>query len=300
MSVFEAYEAPRSLEEALELLAARTGRVRPVAGGTDVLVRLKRGTLPKNQSILLNVKNIPELKTIEATGSSESGSLRVGAAVTMRALEFDETVREVMPILSEVANKIASAQIRAMATIGGNVVNASPAADMAVALLLVEAEVETARLDGGVQTARVPLESFFTGPGETALDDASLVTGFHIPLIGAGMQFAFEKGGVRPAMECAVVSVGCGVSRDPDGVVGEARVAMGAVAPTPIRAREIESFLTGEKLTDETIAHAAEVGDDAIQPISDVRGSAEYRRELVRALLKTALYRLSEAKGGSA
>ena len=139
MSRFETYEAPKSLEEALELLAAHRGRVRPVAGGTDVLVRLKRGTLPENETILLSVKNIPEFHTIETTDSNADGDgLRVGAAVTMRALEKSETIRSHAPILSDVANKIASPQIRATATIGGNVANASPAADTAIPLLLLD------------------------------------------------------------------------------------------------------------------------------------------------------------------
>jgi CO/xanthine dehydrogenase FAD-binding subunit len=309
MPIIETYEAPNRLEEALELLAANSGHVRPVAGGTDVLVRLKRGMHPENETILLSLRNIPELHTIEMTGSNTNGGggLRVGAAVTMRALESSETVRSHAPILSDAANKIASPQIRATATIGGNVANASPAADTAIPLLLLDAQVETARLDGGgVSTKSTPIEQFFRGPGETTLDEESLITAFNIPPSASGMRFVFKKGGVRPAMECAVVSIGCGVDLDSNGAVQKARVAFGAVAPTPIRAHGIEKYLTGKKLSDEDIAGAAGLVDDAIQPIDDVRGSAAYRTDLIKALLKTALYELGGAlpentvRGGSA
>lgn len=273
-----------------------------VAGGTDVLVRLKQGTLPENETILLSVKNIPELNAIETVNAEADGgsALYVGAAVTIRALEFSEAVRSHAPVLSEVANKIASAQIRAMATIGGNIANASPAADMAIGLLLLDAEVETARLEGsaaganGVVKERTPIDKFFTGPGETTLDDTSLVTGFHVPVPPGDARFVFKKGGVRPAMECAVVSAGCGLRRDAAGVVQEARVAFGAVAPTPIRARGIEAFLEGKAVSDESITEAVGLVDGEIQPIDDVRGSAAYRRELTGALLRIALYDLQK------
>jgi CO/xanthine dehydrogenase FAD-binding subunit len=305
MPVFETYAAPISLKEALESLATHRGRARLVAGGTDVLVRLKQGTLPRNESVLLSVKNIPELNVIETVRAEANGgtALRIGAAVTIRALEFSEAVRTHAPILCDVANKIASAQIRAMATIGGNIANASPSADTAIGLLLLDAEVETARLEGsasgatGVVIERIPIDKFFTGPGETMLDRESLVTGFYIPMPAGDAQYVFKKGGVRPAMECAVVSAGCGVRCDANGVVRDARVAFGAVAPTPIRARGIEAFLTGKKLSNETNSQAVALVGDAIQPISDVRGSAAYRRELAGALMRIALHELLDAKG---
>jgi CO/xanthine dehydrogenase FAD-binding subunit len=299
MPTIETYEAPNRLEEALELLAANRGRVRPIAGGTDVLVRLKRGLHPERETIFLSLKNLSELHTIAATDPSTDGGggLRIGAAATMRALESSELVHAHAPVLADAANKIASPQVRATATIGGNVANASPAADTAIPLLLLDAEVETARLQGGsVITKRTPIERFFTGPGETTLEEGELITAFHIPAVANGMRFVFNKGGVRPAMECAVVSVGCGVRLDSGGVVQQARVAFGAVAPTPIRAHAIETHLTGDRLSNDHIDRASQLVDDAIQPIDDVRGSAAYRRGLITALLKMALYEL----GGTA
>lgn len=304
MPKFETYEAPASLTEALELLAEHKGRVRTIAGGTDVLVRLKRGTLPEDETILLSVKNIPEFHTIESAGLE----LRIGAGVTLHKLEVDETIVGRVPILSDVANKMASAQIRATATIGGNLAKASPAADLAIPLILLDAEVETARLGGGknkIAKETIPVERFFTGPGECALDETSLVAAIRIPVPAEDAQFVCIKGGVRPAMECAVVSVGCGILFGAGGAVQSARVAFGAVAPTPVRAHDIEAYLTGNKITVDSIAGAVALVDDAIQPISDIRGSETYRRELTKAQLKTALYELRDnlpavgTKGGS-
>lgn len=288
------------MEDALKVLAANAGRVRPIAGGTDVLLRLRHGTLPPDEHILLNVKNIPELNAIETGESGDSkkhnGTVRVGAAVTARQLERSELIKSHLPVLAWVANRMASAQIRATATIGGNVANASPAADLAIPLLLLDAEVETARLDpgksnGGVIRETTSVEKFFTGPGETSLAPGGLITGFIFRTPNDGARFAVEKGGVRPAMECAVVSVGCRLTLDDVGLVADARVACGAVAPTPIRAATVEGFLEGGALTDERIVEAAERVGAAINPISDVRGSAEYRVALTRALFKSALIR---------
>jgi xanthine dehydrogenase FAD-binding subunit len=305
MPKFETYEAPSSLKEALEILAEHKGRVRTIAGGTDVLVRLKRGTLPDGETILLSVKNIPELHTIETTaGRSEGGgggALRIGAAVTVHKLEIDETILSSVRILSDVANKMASAQIRATATIGGNLAKASPAADLAIPLILLDAEVETARLGSKNEIAKetIPVERFFTGPGECALDETSLVTAVRVPLPAEDARFICIKGGVRPAMECAVVSVGCGVLFDKGGAVDSARVAFGAVAPTPVRAHDIESYLTGNKITDDRISGAVALVDQAIHPISDIRGSESYRRELTKAQLKTVLYEMRDAGSGA-
>jgi CO/xanthine dehydrogenase FAD-binding subunit len=294
--------APKRLDKALDLLAKHGARVRPIAGGTDVLVQLKRGTLSKDENILLNVKNIPQLTTIkkEKPKSGNRPSLRIGAAVTMRALQSNEKIRKLVPVLAEVANKIASEQIRAVATIGGNVANASPSADLAIPLLLLDAEVETARLDeksavtakakNNVLIERTPVEEFFVGPGETSLSNGALVTGFYIRCPEKTQYYAVKKGGVRPSMECAVVSAGCGMKFDADGTARETRVAFGAVAPTPIRAREIENLLNGKKLTGDNIDGAVALVDDAISPIDDVRGTKEYRSALTKALLRTALH----------
>ena len=295
MSQIEAYEAPRTLEEALRILIANEDRIRPIAGGTDVLVRLKRGMMSPNETMLLNLKKIPELTTVEKTATSDGRpAVRIGAAVTVRTIERDEFIRANVPVLSAVADTMASPQVRATATIGGNVANASPAADLAIPLLLLDAHVETARL-GGPKGKKVvaelfPVEEFFTGPGETRLPKGALITALLLPCPDKNTRFNVKKGGVRPAMECAVVSAGCGLTTDGAGVVRDARVAFGAVAPTPVRGRRIEAYLTGKPLTDESITGALALVDQEINPISDVRGGKKYRVELTKALLKVVLY----------
>jgi carbon-monoxide dehydrogenase medium subunit len=306
---FEEYYAPRSLEEALAILSQRPGRVRLVAGGTDVMVRLRRTGTPDGENVLLNVKNIPELGVIEETGS---GEVRIGAAVTARDLVFDDIVRSRIPLVARVANLMASPQIRAAATIGGNVANASPAADLAIPLLLLDAEVESAGFDSGrgavengatVLRETTPVESFFVGPGQTSLRTGWMITSIRLPAGDDTMVYSYRKGGVRPAMECAVTSVGLGVSFGADGTILGARVACGAVAPTPIRVHEAEAYLAGKTAGDETVEAAAAVVGEEIRPIDDVRGSAVYRTDLTKALFKTAfaecLDQFAPAGGGA-
>lgn len=295
MSQIEKYEAPVTLEEALRILSANQGRVRPIAGGTDVLVRMKRGMMPPNETILLNLKKIPDLTVIEKTTSSDGRpAIRIGAAVTVRTIQRDELIRTSVPVLSAVADTMASPQVRATATIGGNVANASPAADLAVPLLLLDAQVEIGRLQnhvgGKVVSELFPVEEFFTGPGETRLPKGALITGLLLPCPDKNTRFVVKKGGVRPAMECAVVSAGCGLTVDGSGVVKDARVAFGAVAPTPVRGRRVEDFLIGKQLTEDTVDGALALVDREINPISDVRGSREYRIDLTKALLRVALH----------
>ena len=272
-----------------------------VAGGTDVMVRLKRGGAPDGETVLLNVKNIPELGVIEETGA---GEVRIGAAVTARDLVFDAIVRSRIPLVARVAKLMASPQIRSAATIGGNVANASPAADLAIPLLLLDAAVESAGLDGAtVRRETTPVEAFFVGPGQTSLRAGWMITSIKLPAADDTMVYSYQKGGVRPAMECAVTSVGVGVSFAADGTILGARVACGAVAPTPIRVHEAEAYLAGKTAGDETFEAAARVVGEQIRPIDDVRGSAAYRTDLTRALFKTALAecrdQLAPAGGGA-
>jgi CO/xanthine dehydrogenase FAD-binding subunit len=243
--------------------------------------------MPDGENVLLNIKNIPELCVVEETGS---GDVRIGAAVTARDLVFDDIVLSRTPLMARVANLMASPQIRAVATIGGNVANASPAADLAIPLLVLDAEVESAGLEGTtVRRATTPVESFFVGPGQTSLQTGWMITSIRLPAGDEAMVYSYRKGGVRPAMECAVTSVGLGVSFGADGTILKARVACGAVAPTPVRAHEAEVYLAGKKAGDETVEAAAAVVGEEIRPIDDVRGSAVYRTDLTKALFKTAL-----------
>lgn len=299
MSDFEAYFAPDNLDEAADIFSRHAGNVVPVAGGTDVLVRRKRGTLDPSGRVILSLRRVRELRGVDLVVAGGGKKLRVGAAATAREIESNPIVRDYAPVLADAAAHMASAQIRASATVGGNVANASPAADLAVPLLLLDAEVEFVRCAGSSGRLRgtMAVSDFFTGPGRTALGREGIIVCFWIPCAGRDWVFLFRKGGVRPAMECSVVSCGVGLKYRPGGAVGEARVVFGAVAPTPIRAPRIEKILKGAELNDETVAAAVDLVPAQISPIDDVRGSADYRRLLAGALLREVLLRLRGGEG---
>jgi CO/xanthine dehydrogenase FAD-binding subunit len=180
---------------------------------------------------------------------------------------------------------MASAQIRNVATIGGNIVNASPAGDLISPLLLLDGRLHIASAGGG---RVVPIDSFFTGPGETVLKRGELLTEIHFDLPAGERIFRFVKAGTRPAMECSLVTVGIAYSRSRD-LLREVRVAFGSVASTPLRGRKTEAVLEGRRPEESLIAEALAAAGEEIDPISDVRGSCDYRRAVVSAFLKRLL-----------
>jgi CO/xanthine dehydrogenase FAD-binding subunit len=215
----------------------------------------------------------------------ENGVLVVGAATTASDLIRDSAVAECAPILAHVADRVASAQIRNVATVGGNLVNASPAGDLINPLLLLDAELILASARG---RRTVPVEEFFTGPGETVLRPDELLVEIRLDVPHPDRVFRFEKAGTRPAMECSVVTVGLAFTPREKGLVG-VRAAFGSVAPTPLRGVKTEAALEDKRLTPEVIDHAARVAEDEVDPITDVRGSAHYRRALVGAFVRRLL-----------
>jgi len=277
------YHRPSSLRAALTLLAEAEVPVRPVAGGTDLLVKDRRRRLPPGPWEMMSLTRLPELGGIEADGDT----IRIGGAVTMRRLALDDLLQKKYPVLARAADRIASPQIRAVATIGGNMVNASPAADLAVPLLLLEAEVELASCgnDDGPQLRRIPLAEFFTGPGTTQLEPHELLRTLVIPPPPAGMCFVSHKPGSRPAMICSHASAGLGLQMDGD-TVADVRVAFGALADRPIRGPQTEAALRGRKFDDQTLERASMAARQEVSPISDVRGSETYRRELAASLVR--------------
>ncbi len=277
------YHRPSSLHEALAILSEAEIPVRPVAGGTDLLVREHRRMMPAGPWEMMSLKRLPELGGIVADGDA----VRIGGAVTMRELAADRLLMEKQPVLARAADLIASPQIRAVATIGGNLVNASPAADLAVPLLVLQAEVELACCggDGGPKLRRVPLADFITGPGATLLETTELLSAVVIPLQPPGMRFSFCKPGSRPAMICSHASAAMGLQLEGDRAV-DIRLGFGALAPKPIRAPLTEAALRGKTLDEETITRAAEAAREEVSPITDVRGSEVYRRELAVSLVR--------------
>jgi CO/xanthine dehydrogenase FAD-binding subunit len=278
----ETYFAPTSLDAALQLL--RGGDATLLAGGTDLMPQTHAGRV-RFAPTLVNLRHIPELAGIAVAG----GELRIGALVTVTELMQSEAVRRHAPVLVDAGDHFASGQLRNAATIGGNVCNASPAGDLLVPLLVLDARVALASMgEGGRAVRTVPLREFFTGPGRTVRRPDEVVVAMSMPLPPDGFVARFFKFGTRPALDISAVAIGLGAVRR-ERVLSNVRVAFGAVAPTPVRAPRTEAALEGRALDAATIAAAADTARDEIRPITDVRASDWYRRELIHNLTKRVL-----------
>jgi CO/xanthine dehydrogenase FAD-binding subunit len=288
MNPIEHYCAPVTLAEALDCL--HRGEVTVLAGGTDLMPQTASGRL-RFKPTLMNIRRVPELHGIVRDGDA----IRIGALVTVTELMRDPLVREHFPVLVEAGDHFASDQIRNAATLGGNINNASPAGDMLVPLLVLDAEAElAAKPNGSIASRRVPLAAYFTGPGRTARAPHELLTGVRVPVPPRGHRARFYKFGTRPALDISAISIGLAAVRA-DGVLSNVRVAFGAVAPTPLRAPRTEAVLEGRRLDRAAIDAAAEAAHDEVRPIDDVRASAWYRRELIRNMTRRMLDDVAQA-----
>lgn len=282
MTPIESYFAPRSLAEAAEIL--RAGNVTVLAGGTDLMPQANAGRV-QLQPVLMNVKRVPELHGIAQMGEVTS----IGALVTITELRDSALVRERLGLLWQACDRFASDQIRNAATIGGNVCNASPAGDTLVPLLALDARVVLAAKPNGVlEKRRIPLREFFTGPGRTLRKPSELLAAVEVPLPPKGFVGEFYKHGTRPGLDISAIAVAAGACVQ-NRTLTHVRVAFGAVAPTPIRAPRTEAALEGRAPDAATLDAAAQIAVSEIHPISDVRASDWYRRELVRNMLKRVL-----------
>ena len=277
MRRFEYFE-PATLAEASALLARYGGRAQPLAGGTDLLVELKEQL--RRADCVVNIKKIPG---IAAWSYDRRAGLRIGALVTARELEISEVIRENYPSLLQAVRELGSIQVRNRATIVGNVCRASPSADTLPPLI---ADGAVLTIHGGQGTRRVAVEDFFAGPGKTVLKIDELVTGIAVPAPAPRTGKVYIKHGRRKAMELA--TVGVAVTLVPEQ---EARIVLGAVAPTPIRAKKAEALLRGKRIDSALIERAAQAAVEESRPISNVRASADYRREMVAVLTRRALQR---------
>jgi len=289
MTAVEKYAAPTSLTEAVKLLAENNATL--LAGGTDLMLQTQSG-LKAFTPLLLNLRRISELQGI----SMSNGNIRVGALTTVTDILQDSILLESAHVLPETADCFACDQVRNSATIGGNICNASPAGDLIVPLLLLDADVELACwADGKVATRSIPLGEFFVGPGKTQIQANEILTATTFTLPERNYVAQFEKFGARPALDISVVSVGIAGVREKGSLRG-ARVAFGAVAPTPLRGRETETVIEGQACTTEMIEEAGRQAAAEISPISDVRASAWYRKELVRVLTGRVLRDVLQAE----
>ena len=276
MRSFEFFE-PTTIEEASSLLTQNSGGAAVLAGGTDLLVAWKENVeTPKS---VISLERIPGLDGIVY---DDNAGLSIGGMTKMRSIEKSATVRNRYTALAEGASEVGSIQIRNLATLGGNICNASPAADTVAALLVFGARVEISSPDA---KRTLPIHNFFRGPGESILKRNEIVTGFVCPPSPSNSASHYIKQKIREVMDLAFIGVAASLQLA-NGIVEDVKIGLAAVAPTPIRATDAEEILKGNPLTDAILDEAASAAAAQSSPISDLRCSAEYREEMVRVLTK--------------
>jgi aerobic carbon-monoxide dehydrogenase medium subunit len=273
------YLEPSSLDEALALLAQHGDDAKVIAGGTG-LVNLMKQRLVR-PSFVIGLRALKPL-----AGTTEHGELRIGALVTLGTLEASAPVRRKAPLLAEVCGHVATVRIRSMATLGGAMAHADPNLDTPPALIAMDGQI-VACSQRGERT--IPADRFFTGYYQTVLEPDEIVTEIVIPEQPAGSGTAFLKFLPATQDDYATVSVAARIALDGNGTVAEARLALGAAATVPVRARAVEAALSGKAANEARFREAASLVLDAIDPIADFRGSAEYKRKMAVVHVRRAL-----------
>ncbi|MGE5306566.1 MAG: FAD binding domain-containing protein [Alphaproteobacteria bacterium] len=283
------YYEPKTLDEALALLNKYGEQAKVIAGGTDVMVDIKYKEEPGG---LINIKKIPGLSGIR----ENSGSVRIGPLTTIREVETSALVRDKLPVLWEASHQFASLQIRNTATIGGNICRASPSGETLSPLLVLEAKGKLA-FSQGERTES--FTSFFQGPGKSSAGAKGLLTEIEIPIPAAGSKGVYLKHAVRGAMDIAMVGVAVLLTPDAGkNNIQDVRIALGAVAPTPVRAPKTEALLRGKALTSALLKEAGALAASESSPIDDQRSSAENRRWIVEAFTRRGLEQTWKAATG--
>lgn len=273
------YEAPETLERAVELLAGETGTAKVLAGGTDLLVQLRSGMI--EPALIIDIKRIAETREI----TDENGGWRIGAAVAGAEINEHEGLKRDWPGICEAMDLIGSTQIQGRATPGGNLCNASPAADCVPALVVAGAVV---RIVGPSGTRELAVEDVPKGPGKTALERGEFVASIQLPPKAARQGDAYLRFIPRTEMDIAVVGCGVSVTLDDGGACTAARVALGAVAPTVIVVEAAAKVLVGTTLDDAALGQLADACTAAARPISDKRGTDDFRRKVAGVLARRA------------
>ena len=275
MKAFEHY-APDSVEELLELLKSKPN-AKLIAGGTDLLLQMKEGTA--QPEIVVSLKNVEELGGF----SVSKNGYRLGTGMTLRRITRSNELTQNFPGLIYAAGVVASEQIRSLATLGGNICNASPSADMVPPLIALDAVVQLVSSQG---QRDIPLAEFFKGPGESVLKSGEILHSIFLPQPSGSM--IYSKHAPRKYMDLAVVGVAVRLAKK-HGKINEARVALGAVGPVPFRAKKTEALLAGQTLTTELMREAGEMAAGECVPIDDIRGSAWYRKRMVKVHVRRNL-----------
>ncbi len=290
------YFVPKTLEEAVSLLFKYEKKAKIIAGGSDLVPRIKSGEVQSD--VFVNICSISKLNFISY---EPSAGLRIGAVTPISTIENSSVIQNNFGILAQAAGMMGSPTIRHKATIGGNLCNAAPSADIAPPLIVLSAKVKVTGKRGG---RIIPIDDFFTAPGETLLNPGEIVTEIQIPTIPINSGATYVKQKRRHGADLAVVGVAALVTIASDvhnlGVLPriadtpnmrllDVKIALGAVAPTPIRAKQAESILKQRQIDDKLLEEACQAASDESNPIDDARSSAEYRKKMVKILTKTAI-----------
>lgn len=276
------YHEPSTLEEALKLLSELGGNAKVLAGGTDLLVRMKQKV--DKPSHVISIARVPGLDAIIPRNSH---GVTIGGAVTAAAISRHELLNDRFVPLALAAGRLGAPMIRNRATIGGNLVNARPAADLSPACMVLNA---TLKLKSASGEREVAAGDFFRGPGDADIEPNELLLAVNMETPAPWTGGAYIKLGARKTLEISMVNVAALITlQSPDGVITDARIALGAVAPTPVRAYAAEELLIGEKPTDEVFERAGQTGVGMCSPITDHRGTMEYRCMMIEVLIKRSL-----------
>lgn len=285
------FASPTTMAEAFSVLAGAGGEVRALAGGTDLIAQMKEGR--KRPVLVMDIKRIPEMMRLEY---DQAAGLQIGAAVPCADIAANAAVRQRYPAIAESASLVGSVQIQNRGSIGGNVCNAAPSADTVPALIVYGARAVI--VGPGDRRREMLLEEFFRGPGLTVLQPDELLLEVVVPPPPERSSAHYLRFIPREEMDIAVAGVASMVVLGPTGAtVRQARIALAAVAPTPVRAREAEAALEGKSLNDDLVRETGERTVAAARPITDVRGSVEYRKELVKVLTRRTLQMCRQSLG---
>jgi len=277
------YLEPATIEEAVSLLGKYDGKAKVVAGGTDLMVQIRDKLIAPEY-----VVDIGYVSGLDCIDYDEAQGLRIGALTTIRTIEKSGKIFQVYPAISQAAGLLGSMAIRNVATIGGNLCNAAPSADTAPALIGLSAKGKIIGPDG---EKLVSLEEFFTGPGCIVCEPGELLVEVQVPVPPPGTKGVYLKHG-RSAIDLATVGVAVIMTLEPGVVCRDVKIVLGAVAPTPMRAKKAEEILRGKKVEPALIEKSAQVAADEARPITDVRASAEYRKEMVKVYTRRAIAQL--------
>lgn len=280
------YLAPKTIGEACNLLLELGSTAKVMAGATDLIPPMKDKVI--SPEYIIDLKKIPDMDYLEY---DEKEGLKIGALTTLRTIETSSLVKEKNPAIAHAAKVVASTQIRTKGTMAGNICNASPSCDTAPNLLAQDAKI---LVQGPNKDRVIKIQDFFLGVKKTSLEPGEIVTGIIIPPLAENEGAAYIKHAVRKAMDLAIIGVAVKIKVE-DGICTDARIALGAVAATPICAPKAEQALIGKALTDETIVKASEEAMDSCHPISDIRASAEYRKDMIRVFTKRAIKQAMES-----